>query len=100
MLGNHKVGAHQNLPGEPGPGRSPRNGTQIAACSFSSRSFTLLCPLGEVSSATAFFSRFVSAIAVLIVYVGPKGYYRGRRWVDSQTIDLDNDRRFYPEEQQ
>lgn len=67
---------------------------------FVAEFYIAVWPLGYETSATQFFSRFVSAIAVLVVYVGAKCYYRGRRWVDCQKIDLDNDRRFYGQEQE
>lgn len=52
-------------------------------------------PLGEKSSAEAFFSVYISIIAVLIIYICAKIYLRGRRWVDLRTVDLDQGRRFY-----
>ncbi|CAH0046889.1 unnamed protein product [Clonostachys solani] len=57
-------------------------------------------PLGKTPSAVGFFSRFVSAIAILVIYVAARCYYRGRRWVNVREVDLDNDRRFYHVEDQ
>lgn len=52
-------------------------------------------PLGEKSSAEGFFSVYVSIIAVAVIYVCAKIYFRGRRWVDLNKVDLDQGRRFY-----
>jgi yeast amino acid transporter len=35
------------------------------------------------------------SIAVLVIYIGAKIYYRNGRWVNTATIDLDQGRRFY-----
>jgi amino acid transporter len=56
-------------------------------------------PLGEKVSAEHFFSVYCSVIAVLILYVGAKIYYRKWKWVDSRTIDLDAGRRFYKDQE-
>ena len=42
-----------------------------------------------------FFSVYCSVIAVLLLYIGAKIYYRNGKWVDARTIDLDAGRRFY-----
>ena len=53
-------------------------------------------PLGDVTSAENFFSVYISIVAVFLIYVVSKvTYFRGRRWVDISTIDLDQGRRFY-----
>ena len=52
-------------------------------------------PLNTPMSAEHFFSTYVSVVAIVIVYIGAKIYFRGRRWVDTRTIDLDSGRRFY-----
>jgi amino acid transporter len=52
-------------------------------------------PLGEKPSAEHFFSVYCSVIAVLLLYIGAKIYYRNGKWVDVKTIDLDAGRRFY-----
>ena len=52
-------------------------------------------PLGEKPSVEHFFSVYCSVIAVLVLYIGAKIYYRNGKWVDARTIDLDAGRRFY-----
>jgi len=53
-------------------------------------------PLGDVTNAENFFSVYISIVAVFVIYVVSKvTYFRGRRWVDISTIDLDQGRRFY-----
>lgn len=52
-------------------------------------------PLGSPQSAEHFFSVYVSVIAVVVLYVGAKIYYRNGKWVNTATIDLDVGRRFY-----
>lgn len=46
-----------------------------------------------------FFSVYCSVIAVLVLYVGAKVYYRNGRWVDTSKIDLDAGRRFYRDQE-
>lgn len=53
-------------------------------------------PLGETPNATNFFATYLTVIAFVVLYLGAKIYYRGRRWVDLRTIDLDKDMRLYP----
>ncbi|KAL1304349.1 hypothetical protein AAFC00_000747 [Neodothiora populina] len=55
-------------------------------------------PLGDSPSAKNFFANYVSVPAILVLYIGAKCYYGGRRWVDTATIDLDASRRWYKEE--
>jgi yeast amino acid transporter len=52
-------------------------------------------PLGAPTTAENFFATYVSVPAVLVIYIGAKFYFRGRRWVDCATIDLDAGRRIY-----
>ncbi|KAF2730789.1 hypothetical protein EJ04DRAFT_29805 [Polyplosphaeria fusca] len=56
-------------------------------------------PLGYTHDAKerakGFFANYVSIIAVFIIYLGGRAYYRGPWWVDASTIDLDISRRFY-----
>jgi len=52
-------------------------------------------PLGAKPSAEGFFSTYVSIIAVVFIYIGGKIWLRGRKWVNTATIDLDEGRRFY-----
>ena len=46
-------------------------------------------------TAIGFFSTYVSVVAIIVIYIGAKIYFRDRRWVDTATIDLDAGRRFY-----
>lgn len=52
-------------------------------------------PLGRDPDVETFFANYVSVLLILVLYVGAKIYYRGRRWVDLSTMDLDYGRRFY-----
>lgn len=54
-----------------------------------------LFPLGEKPSAKTFFANYISVVAVVVIYLGARIYYRGPWWVDARTIDLDSMRRFY-----
>ena len=56
-------------------------------------------PLGEKPSVEHFFSVYCSVIAVLVLYIGAKIYYRNGKWVDAATIDLDAGRRFYKDQE-
>jgi len=56
-------------------------------------------PLGEKPSVEHFFSVYCSVIAVLVLYIGAKIYYRNGKWVDAATIDLDAGRRFYRDQE-
>jgi len=56
-------------------------------------------PLGEKPSVEHFFSVYCSVIAVVILYIGAKIYYRNGKWVNSATIDLDAGRRFYKDQE-
>ncbi|KAI0835731.1 amino acid permease/ SLC12A domain-containing protein [Hypoxylon sp. FL0890] len=52
-------------------------------------------PLGEAPSAENFFANYISVILIVIMWLGARVYYRGSWWVDLDTIDLDEGRRFY-----
>jgi amino acid transporter len=52
-------------------------------------------PLGEPSSAETFFANYVSIVAIVVLYIAAKVYYRGPLWVRAKDIDLDTGRRFY-----
>jgi len=52
-------------------------------------------PLGDKTSAKNFFANYVSVPAILVLYIGAKIYFGGRRWIDVRTIELDQGRRFY-----
>jgi amino acid transporter len=56
-------------------------------------------PLGEPTTAKGFFSVYVSVIAIIVIYIGAKIWFRDRRWVDTATIDLDAGRRFYRQQE-
>ncbi|PYH31966.1 putative amino acid transporter [Aspergillus neoniger CBS 115656] len=56
-----------------------------------------LWPLGGSPTAKGFFANYVSVVAIVVLYIGARCYYRGRWWVDASTIDLDGPRRFYAE---
>ena len=56
-------------------------------------------PLGAPTTAQGFFSVYVSVPAIIVLYIGAKIYFRGRRWVDTAAIDLDTGRRFYRDEE-
>lgn len=55
-------------------------------------------PLGGSPSAENFFANYVSVPAIIVLYIGAKIYYKGSLWVDASTIDLDEGRRFYKDE--
>ncbi|KAF7558281.1 hypothetical protein G7Z17_g68 [Cylindrodendrum hubeiense] len=61
--------------------------------------YLAISPLSGETSAVNFFSSYVSALAILTLYIGAKIYYRGGRWVNTAEIDLDASRRFYQEDQ-
>ncbi|KAJ5539299.1 hypothetical protein N7513_007631 [Penicillium frequentans] len=52
-------------------------------------------PLGDKPSAKNFFANYLSVVAIVVLYIGAKIYYRGRRWNNLLEIDLDGPRRFY-----
>ncbi|KAB8236656.1 hypothetical protein ETB97_008943 [Aspergillus alliaceus] len=54
-----------------------------------------LWPLKGQTTAKNFFANYVSVVAIVVIYIGAKIYYRGPFWVDARTIDLDGPRRFY-----
>ncbi|EXJ86295.1 hypothetical protein A1O1_06665 [Capronia coronata CBS 617.96] len=61
--------------------------------------YLAIWPLGgPYGDPETFFANYVSVILILVLYIGAKCYYRGRRWVDLSTVDLDNGRRFYVDE--
>ncbi|KAL4909176.1 hypothetical protein BDW74DRAFT_165767 [Aspergillus multicolor] len=52
-------------------------------------------PLGEPSSAETFFANYVSIVAIVVMFIVAKIYYRGPLWIKAMDIDLDAGRRFY-----
>ncbi len=62
--------------------------------------YLAISPLTGKPSASTFFANYMSAIFILVVYVGSKFYYRGPLFIKASKIDLDTDRRFYPAEEE
>ncbi|KAI1215140.1 amino acid permease/ SLC12A domain-containing protein [Annulohypoxylon truncatum] len=52
-------------------------------------------PLGDAPSAENFFANYISIILIVVMWLGARLYYRGRWWIDLDTINLDEGRRFY-----
>ena len=52
-------------------------------------------PLHGKSSAKNFFANFISAIAVVFIWIGAQIWYRCPLWADANEINLDEFRRFY-----
>ncbi|KAF4906642.1 Amino acid transporter 1 [Colletotrichum viniferum] len=52
------------------------------------------------TSAKSFFSTYVSVPVDIIIYIAAKFLYGDGRWLDSRSIDLVSDRRFYSAEQE
>ncbi|KAI1076608.1 amino acid permease/ SLC12A domain-containing protein [Whalleya microplaca] len=52
-------------------------------------------PLHDSPSAENFFANYLSVVAIVILFLGARVYYRGSWWVDLDTIQLDEGRRFY-----
>ncbi|XDG02556.1 hypothetical protein ABKA04_002171 [Annulohypoxylon sp. FPYF3050] len=52
-------------------------------------------PLDDSPSAKNFFANYVSVIVIVVLWLGARVYFRGRWWVDLDTINLDEGRRFY-----
>lgn len=57
--------------------------------------YLAIWPLGSLPSAKNFFSSYVSVIAIVVLYLGARLYYRGPWWIKLADIDLDANRRFY-----
>ncbi|EMR65927.1 putative amino acid protein [Eutypa lata UCREL1] len=49
-------------------------------------------------SAENFFANYVSVILIVILWLGARIFYRGRWYVDLDTVDLDDGRRFYKDD--
>lgn len=54
-------------------------------------------PLGDKSSAENFFANFISMVAIVVLYICTKLYFRDRFWTKAGDIDLHTGRRYYPE---
>lgn len=52
-------------------------------------------PLHQATSPKGFFSKYISVIAVVVIWIAAQIWYRCPLWVDASTIDLDEFRRFY-----
>ncbi|KAL4750848.1 hypothetical protein BDW72DRAFT_203589 [Aspergillus terricola var. indicus] len=52
-------------------------------------------PLGEPGCAETFFASYVSIVAIVVLYIVAKVYYRRPPWIKAKDIDLDTGRRFY-----
>ncbi|KAB8067529.1 amino acid permease/ SLC12A domain-containing protein [Aspergillus leporis] len=55
-------------------------------------------PLRQKSSARNFFANYVSIVAIVVLLIGSKIYYRGPLWISAKNIDLDTGRRYYGNE--
>ncbi|KAI1774240.1 amino acid permease/ SLC12A domain-containing protein [Hypoxylon cercidicola] len=55
-------------------------------------------PLGAPSSAVTFFANYISVIVIVVLWLGARIYFRGPWWVNIDTIQLDDGRRFYKED--
>ncbi|RFU34254.1 hypothetical protein B7463_g2065, partial [Scytalidium lignicola] len=55
-------------------------------------------PLHGTTSASNFFANYMSVIAILVLYLGAKIYWRGPLWIKAEDIDLDTGRRYYVED--
>ncbi|KAI6093210.1 amino acid permease/ SLC12A domain-containing protein [Hypoxylon rubiginosum] len=52
-------------------------------------------PLGKSPNAVDFFANYISVIVIIVLWLGARAYFRGRWWVDIDSIELDEGRRFY-----
>jgi amino acid transporter len=57
--------------------------------------YLAVSPLGDKPSAKNFFANYLSVVAIVVLYIGAKIFYRGRRWKALADINLDSSRRFY-----
>lgn len=55
-------------------------------------------PMDAEPSAENFFANYVSVILIVILWLGARIFYRGRWYVDLDTVDLDDGRRFYKDD--
>ncbi|KAJ5203360.1 histidine permease [Penicillium cf. viridicatum] len=55
-------------------------------------------PLHKSPDAENFFANYISIVAIFVVYVSSKIYYRGPFWLKAEDIDLDSGRRYYVDE--
>ncbi|OAP56820.1 hypothetical protein AYL99_08932 [Fonsecaea erecta] len=52
-------------------------------------------PLHGPTTAANFFANYMSIIAMVVMYVGAKIYYRGPLWIKAENVDLVTGRRYY-----
>lgn len=52
-------------------------------------------PLNKPQSVENFFADYISVIVIVVLWLGARAYYRGRWWVDLDSVQLDEGRRFY-----
>lgn len=57
-------------------------------------------PLHGKTTAANFFANYMSVIAMLVLYIGSKIYYRGPLWIKAEDVDLDTGRRYYVEDEE
>ncbi|RYP84210.1 hypothetical protein DL769_001233 [Monosporascus sp. CRB-8-3] len=57
--------------------------------------YLAVSPPDASSAAEGFFATYVSVILIIVLGLGARVYYRGNWWVDMNTVDPDNGRRFY-----
>ncbi|CAF3599565.1 unnamed protein product [Fusarium graminearum] len=62
--------------------------------------YLALWPIGGSPSVVGFFSSYSSVVAIIVIFLGAKIYYRGPWLLDASKIDLDSDRRWYSTEEE
>ncbi|KAF5592658.1 amino acid transporter [Fusarium subglutinans] len=62
--------------------------------------YLALWPIGGGPTAIGPFSSYSSVVAIIVIFLGAKIYYRGPRLLDASKIDLDSDRRWYSTEEE
>ncbi|KAI2602440.1 amino acid permease/ SLC12A domain-containing protein [Hypoxylon sp. NC1633] len=60
--------------------------------------YLAVSPMGAEPSAKNFFANYISAIVIVVLWLGARLWFRGRWWIDLDTIVLDDGRRFYRED--
>ncbi|KAF5230151.1 hypothetical protein FANTH_13966 [Fusarium anthophilum] len=62
--------------------------------------YLALRPIGGGPTVTGFLSSYSSVVAIIVIFLGAKIYYRGPWLLDASKIDLDSDRRWYSTEEE
>ncbi|KAF5662518.1 amino acid transporter [Fusarium circinatum] len=62
--------------------------------------YLALWPIGGGPTVTGFFSSYSSVVAIIVIFLGAKIYYRGPWLLDASKIDLNSDRRWYSTEEE